>query len=152
MRSELFEITLKGFKTIKSLDSFRPGSLTVLIGPNGSGKSNFLSFFRMMSRAMADRDGLPLYVGQQGGAGALLHEGPSVTREIEAQVTVYTEMHDSSYAFRLVYAAGDTLIFADELFCSSDAPFSHAQGYLGMGAGHRTPQSSTMLPCIPSPV
>ena len=49
MRTRLESITLKGFKTIRELDDFRPGQLTVLIGPNGAGKSNFLSFFRMLS-------------------------------------------------------------------------------------------------------
>ena len=67
MRNRLEKITLKGFKTIKSLQDFEPGPLTTLIGPNGVGKSNFISFFRMMSWALADPNNLPLYVGQQGG-------------------------------------------------------------------------------------
>ncbi|MDE0143037.1 MAG: AAA family ATPase [Caldilineaceae bacterium] len=48
MRTRLDAITIKGFKTIRELNDFRPGSLTVLIGPNGAGKSNFLSFFHML--------------------------------------------------------------------------------------------------------
>ena len=48
MRTRLDAITLKGFKTIRELDDFRPGQLTVLIGPNGAGKSNFISFFGLL--------------------------------------------------------------------------------------------------------
>ena len=51
---------LRGFKTIRELD-FRPGPLTVLIGPNGAGKSNFISFFRLLSWALSDRDNLQSY-------------------------------------------------------------------------------------------
>ena len=54
MRNRLEKITLKGFKTIESLEDFEPGPLTVLIGPNGAGKSNFISFFRMLSWALSD--------------------------------------------------------------------------------------------------
>ncbi len=53
----LDRIILRGFKTIRELD-FRPGPLTVLIGPNGAGKSNLISFFRLLSWALSDRDNL----------------------------------------------------------------------------------------------
>ena len=116
MRNKLENVTLRGFKTIQALEGFAPCNLTALIGPNGAGKSNFISFFRMMSWALADPDNLPLYVGQQGGASTLLHNGPAETREIEAKLTIRTEGGDNQYAFRLVFAAGDTLIFADEKY------------------------------------
>ena len=54
MRTRLDAITLKGFKTIRELVDFRPGSLTVLIGPNGAGKSNFISFFRVLKSMAVD--------------------------------------------------------------------------------------------------
>ena len=37
MRTRLDAITLKGFKSIRELIDFRPGSLTVLIGPQRRG-------------------------------------------------------------------------------------------------------------------
>ena len=40
--SELDYITVKGFKSIDSIEKLELGPLTVLIGPNGSGKSNFV--------------------------------------------------------------------------------------------------------------
>ena len=141
MRSRLDRITLKGFKTIKSLENFQPGPLTALIGPNGVGKSNFISFFRMMGWALADPDSLPLYVGQQGGASALLHDGPVRTREIETEITIWTEAGEDQYAFRLVFAAGDTLIFADERYRFLSC---RIRGFCTLAGDRcRTPRSAT---------
>ena len=122
--NRLEQITIKGYKTIRCLADFRPGNLTVLIGPNGSGKSNFVSFFRMLGWAMGDPNGLADYVGKQGGASRLLHDGPEVTREIEAGLTIRTDVGENQYRFRLAYAAGDRLIFADEKYrySSTDLP------------------------------
>ena len=116
MKNRLDKITLKGFKTIEALENFEPGPLTALIGPNGVGKSNFISFFRMMSWALADPGNLPFYVSEQGGASTILRDGPNTTREIEADITLSTDLGENQYAFRLFYAAGDTLIFADERY------------------------------------
>ena len=138
-RNRLDTITLKGFKTIRELENFRPRQLTVLIGPNGAGKSNFISFFRMMSWALSDRDNLQFYIGQQGGASRLLHDGPSVTREIEAELTIEAENGEDQYAFRLFYAAGDTLIFADERYRFSRYDYSTIADWQEAGAGHRAP-------------
>ena len=138
-RNRLDTITLKGFKTIRELENFRPRQLTVLIGPNGAGKSNFISFFRMMSWALSHQDNLQFYIGQQGGASRLLHDGPSVTREIEAELTIDIEAGENQYAFRLFYAAGDTLIFADERYRFSRAGYFTKARWQETGAGHRTP-------------
>lgn len=140
MRNRLDSITLKGFKTIKSLDNFEPGPLTALIGPNGVGKSNFISFFRMMSWALAGPDNLPFYISQQGGASALLRDGPSVTPQIEAELTLLTDRGQNQYAFRLFHAAGDTLIFAEENYRFSDLSYGRLADWTGTGAGHRYPQ------------
>ncbi len=139
MRNRLEKITLKGFKTIKSLEGFQPRQLTVLIGPNGAGKSNFISFFRMMSWALADADNLQFYVGQQAGASKILHDGPSVTREIEAELTITTDTGQNQYSFRLFYAAGDTLVFADERYRFSHLDYLAQAPWRETGAGHRAP-------------
>ena len=140
MKSKLVSITLKGFKTIQALESFKPHPMTVLIGPNGAGKSNFISFFRMMSWALADPDNLQLYLSEQGGASTFLHDGPSRTREIEAQLTLKTDVGENQYAFRLVFAAGDTLIFADERYRFSRKARSTTASWRETEAGQRFPQ------------
>ena len=140
MRNRLHAITIKGFKTIHELNGFEPGPLTVLIGPNGAGKSNFISFFRMMSWMLADPDNLQVHVAQHGGASRLLHDGPAVTREIEAQLTIETASGENQYAFRLFFAAGDTLIFADERYRFSSKDYDTIAPWRETGAGHRAPK------------
>ena len=114
MRTTLDQITLRGFKIFQGLEEFRPERLSVLIGANGSGKSNFASFFTMMRRALEDEDGFPIFVATQGGASKLLHDGPSKTSKAEAVLNLSTPVGKSHYSFHLRYAAGDTLIFAQE--------------------------------------
>jgi predicted ATPase len=81
MRQRLKSVSISGFKTIRSLQDFEPGPLTVLIGPNGAGKSNLLSFFKMLSWSLASPGQLQDFVGRQGGASKILHEGPERTRD-----------------------------------------------------------------------
>ncbi len=104
MGPSLARITLRGFKTIKDLTDFEPGDLTVLIGPNGAGKTNFISFFRMLSWAMATPGQLQVHVAQQGGANAMLHDGAAVTTRIEARLTLETTRGKNDYGFQLSYA------------------------------------------------
>jgi len=65
--THLASLTVRGFKTIRDLTEFPPGQITMLIGPNGAGKSNLLSFFRLLSRAVAPPGGLQAFVAEQGG-------------------------------------------------------------------------------------
>ena len=133
MRPSLARMTLRGFKTIRELKDFEPGRMTVLIGPNGAGKTNFISFFRMLSWALNSPGDLQTHVAEQGGASMLLHDGPAKTREVEAVLEIQTEGGSNEYGFRLVYAAGDTLMFADEWY-----RFRPPRRELG--AGHREPK------------
>ena len=138
VRNTLESVTLRGFKTIRSLDGFEPGRLTALIGANGAGKSNFISFFRMLSWALSGPDNLPLHVGQQGGASALLHDGPDQTREIEAELTMRNDIGKNQYAFRLFYGADDTLVFAEERYRFQRHGHPPPR-WEGMGVGHASP-------------
>lgn len=114
MPIELKSITLRGFKSYRALEGFQPGRLTVLLGGNGAGKSNFLSFFTLMHRMLADPGELALAVGKAGGAGRILHHGPKETTGIEAILQVATENGLNTYDLRLEYAAGDQLVTARE--------------------------------------
>ena len=135
MRPRLEQITLRGYKTIRELVRFVPGNLTVLIGPNGAGKSNFISFFRMLSWSLAGPGQMQLHLGQQGGASAILHRGPGITRQIEAELVLATDAGQNEYGFRLFHAAGDALIFADEWF-RFQRP-GHVRPKTSLDAGHR---------------
>src|ERR1700722_17722077 len=63
--------SLQGFRSIKKLDNFALGPITVLIGANGSGKSNLIGFFRMMNDMMLG--GLQPFLQSGGGASNFLH-------------------------------------------------------------------------------
>ncbi len=136
MAARLARLTLRGFKTIRDLTDFEPGPLTVLVGPNGAGKSNFISFFRLLSWSLVPPGQLRDHVGQTGGASTLLHDGPEVTREIEVTLSVDTEAGRNDYSYRLVWAAGDTLIFTDERYRFSRSDFSSLAPWTELGAGH----------------
>lgn len=114
MRPRLSRFTLRGFKTIRELQDFEPGPITILIGPNGAGKTNFISFFSLLSWALTPPGNLQMHVAELGGASALLHDGPRVTAQIEASLTIETNAGQNKYEFRLFHAARDIFIFADE--------------------------------------
>jgi predicted ATPase len=138
MVPRLTKITLRGFKTIRELVDFQPGDLTVLIGANGAGKSNFISFFRLLSWALVSPGQMQTYVGQQGFAGAFLHDGANVTSRIEAILTLKTDAGLNEYGFRLSHAAGDTLLYTDEWF--QFEPVGQRRRPRNLGAGHRESQ------------
>jgi predicted ATPase len=138
MRPRLEQITIRGFKTIRELVGFVPGNLTVLIGPNGAGKSNFISFFRMLSWALAEPGQLQLRIGQQGGASSVLHRGPAITQFVDAELVLGSDAGVNEYGFRLVNAAGDILIYTSETFRFLRPHQSGAA--TSLGAGHREPK------------
>lgn len=56
MAARLSRLSISGFRSIRHLDHFEPGNLTVLIGANGAGKSNLISFFRaQLHHGVSDR-------------------------------------------------------------------------------------------------
>ena len=67
----LESLSLRGFRSIKELDNFALGSITVLVGANGSGKSNLIGFFRKMNEMM--RGGLQPFLVNGGGGSNFLH-------------------------------------------------------------------------------
>lgn len=134
----LHRLTLTGFKTIKKLIDLELGPVNILIGPNGAGKSNFVSFFRMLNRMMMPPGNLQLYVAKTGGASTLLHSGPAVTPQIEAELAFKAIKGRNEYHFRLFHAAQDTLIFAqEELRYAPNRLKPDAATWIDLGAGQR---------------
>ncbi|MEI6414930.1 MAG: AAA family ATPase [Pseudomonadota bacterium] len=125
-------VILKGFKSIRAMDlELHP--LNVLIGANGAGKSNLVSFFKMLNEMMARR--LQRYIGDTGRAQSLLHFGPKVTPQMEAQLLFEVENGVDTYAMRLFHAAGDTLVFADESLSFLQTGYANPKSLL-LGSGH----------------
>jgi predicted ATPase len=95
MGQPIDKITLKGFKSIRSLEDFPLRNLNILIGANGAGKSNFVSFFTLL-RAMSD-ERLQKFVSEQGGGDGFFFMGPKYTPRISAHL----EFGKYTYEFEL---------------------------------------------------
>ena len=124
--AQLRRLTVRGFKSIRSLEDFDLRGLNVLIGANGVGKSNFISLFRMLAE-LAERR-LQLFVKEQDGPDALLFRTRKHTSQIEA------EFYFASNGYRITLVPrGDRLIFArEETWFSGDfAKTAHP-----LGSGH----------------
>lgn len=114
MRLKLNKIELKGFKSVNGDGQVLPinEDITVLIGANGVGKSNVVSFFQMLGYVMSGS--LQNYIGENGFADSFLYYGSKTTDCIKAKLFFSSEDSNNEYAFRLAYAAGDSLIFTEE--------------------------------------
>jgi predicted ATPase len=105
--SELKQIQLKGFKSIRNID-LKLRNLNILIGANGAGKSNFIHFFCFMNK-LVQKD-LQFFVAQQGGVDGFLHFGTKVTNAIE----IYLSFKYGHYVCSLVPNQNEQLIFKQE--------------------------------------
>lgn len=83
VKHALQNLSIKGFKSIHSLESFVLRDLNILVGENGSGKSNFIEFFRML-RAMMKKEGLKEFV--QSNSDTFLYGGAKTTKAIEVKL------------------------------------------------------------------
>jgi predicted ATPase len=107
---ELDYITVKGFKSIASIEKLPLRSINVVIGPNGSGKSNFIGVFSFLH---AIREGhLEEYVLRAGGAEKILHFGSKVTKKIELRISFGEEVNQ--YSLNLLPTPADGLFPSDE--------------------------------------
>ena len=103
--AELDYITIKGFKSIASIEKLPLYSINVLIGPNGSGKSNFVGVFAFLQAIREGR--LQDYVARAGGANRILHFGAAVTQNLDIEVSFADET--SRYDITLKPTASDEL-------------------------------------------
>ncbi len=108
----LKRVSLKGFKSIKSLESLEFGPVNVLIGPNSSGKSNLIGFFQMLNYAVSE--GLQVYIQQRGFGDSFLHFGSKTTPMMHGEVEIQAQKGLDRYRFSLAHAVPDTLIFTRE--------------------------------------
>src|SRR5580698_1609347 len=98
-------ITIKGFKSIASIEKLTLTPINVLIGANGSGKSNFIEVFSFLHAMREGR--LHKYVRAAGGAEQLLHFGSKVTKEIEIRISFSEQVNQ--YRIKLRPASDDSL-------------------------------------------
>jgi predicted ATPase len=108
MSSSLDKVTIKGFKSIQTLEDFELNPLNIIVGANGAGKSNFIAFFKLLS-ALIDGN-LNRFVRDSGGANDLLFCGPKVTKKIEFS----TRFGSRGFRFNLVATPSNSAAIEDE--------------------------------------
>ena len=109
-RHNLDYITIKGFKSIASLEKLSLSGINVIIGPNGSGKSNFIGAFSFLHAIREGR--LEQYVATVGGAEKILHFGSKVTKKVELSLSFRDEIN--KYSIALEPTQTDELFPAEE--------------------------------------
>lgn len=139
MRRTLDKVTIKGFKSIKSIDEFELKKLNVFIGGNGAGKSNFIDFFRLL-RAMMELSlpelknaTLQSFIKDGGGISNFLFNGPKVTDQIEVE----TYFGQNGYRFKLAPTKDENVLINDE-----ERYYHHTtpdNGWKRMGGGYEKP-------------
>ncbi len=107
---ELDYITVRGFKSIASIEELRLGAINVLIGPNGSGKSNFIGAFAFLNAIRSG--GLQDYVIRAGGADKVLHFGARHTAEVHIGISFQDER--DAYEITLLPSGADELVPGSE--------------------------------------
>lgn len=108
MSNSLDKLTIKGFKSIRSLKDFKLNDLNVFIGANGAGKSNLIEFFRLLRNVI---DGnLNDYIRTGGGISDFLFNGRKVTSEMLFEA----RFGPRGYRFALKPGTSETPLLSDE--------------------------------------
>lgn len=121
MRSEsdllgrITRVSIRGFRSLASVENLELPQLAVLIGANGSGKSNLIRFFEMLSYSLKARN-LQQFVLDKGGGDDQLFMGARKTPRMEAELTLETNQGSNEYRMALTHVAPDSLAFAEEAF------------------------------------
>jgi predicted ATPase len=135
VKNKLDSFTIKGYKTIKSIECFKPDAINVLIGPNGAGKSNFISFFKFLSWMLNGR--LQEYVSYLGGANDILFDGADVTKNMDAEIRIKTNAGVNEYKFSLMFAKPDRLVFREEKYRFQSKDRTDECLWSSCGTGHQ---------------
>lgn len=122
------QLTIEGYKSIRSMKALRLNSLNVLIGANGVGKSNFVSYFRLLGEMLDGR--LQVWTSKQGGADRVLTFGVKET----SQLSSFVEFELNGYQFALEPTIDGGFTFAQEQLYWAE-PSDNKSGSL-LGAGH----------------
>ncbi|MGA2706164.1 MAG: AAA family ATPase [Isosphaeraceae bacterium] len=134
-------LTVKGFRSIKSIEKLELRPINVLVGANGSGKSNFLGVFAFLR--FLRQGHLVDYTDRAGGAEKILHFGSKVTKEIELEIS----FRDGTDAYHVALSpTADDRFYVHDEWCwywvKPQYPQPYSVGLTGSGkeAGISEPQ------------
>lgn len=125
-------LTIKGFKSIKSLENFQLNQLNVLIGANGAGKSNLVSYFRMLGEIIHLR--LQNWTTTQGSADRIVSFGVKETGKLES----FIEFGLNGYEFELEPTMDGGFSFSKERLLFEG--FCFGKKWINLGSGHKESQ------------
>lgn len=122
-------LTIKGFKSIRSLNRFPLNQLNVLIGGNGVGKSNLVSYFKMLSEMVGLR--LQNWTTNQGSADRIVTFGVKQTQKIHS----FIKFGLNGYKFELQPTIDGGFSFLNESLYF-DGPY-FGEKWIPLGSGHK---------------
>ena len=120
--NEIKRITVKGFKSIRSLVDFELRRLNVIVGANGSGKSNLMQMFEMLF-AMS-YGSFQEYVLKNGENNYFFHTGIRVTKEISIGLDCVKDDAPITYELKLTPVPNRLLLQERYLTNGEDVEFS----------------------------
>ncbi|HEY5214218.1 MAG TPA: AAA family ATPase, partial [Acidobacteriaceae bacterium] len=145
-------ITVKGFKSIASIEKLKLGAINVVIGPNGSGKSNFIGVFSFL-HAIREAH-LQDYVLKAGGAEKVLHFGSKITKSLVLHVSFQEGVNQ--YELSLTPTQSDELVPATEMVYFWDkqrypaGPYGQGVSRIGKEAGISSPKGKPIADYVRS--
>jgi predicted ATPase len=122
MAERIKAVAVRGHTSIRHV-ALELRDLNVLIGANGAGKSNFVRALGMFGQIASRR--LGYYVGQSGGASALLNRA-----EPDEGIVLAVDAPPHHYRAHLVPSSEDRLIFAEERWGSDPIELGHNETHL----------------------
>ncbi len=121
LQGRIAEVSINGFRSLKSIQKLQLPQLTVLIGANGVGKSSFICFFEMLGWMLRSRN-LQEFVLRKGGGDDQFFMGSRITPSINAELRIATDEGFNDYQFQIAHlSAGDTVMLTQEAYRYSDA-------------------------------
>ena len=112
-------VTIKGFKSIASVEKLELRPINILIGPNGSGKSNFIGAFSFLHEIREGR--LQEYVTSAGGAERVLHFGSKTTKDVSFHLSFSNRVNQ----YELTLSPTED----DSLFPSKEFAYWYGRGH-----------------------
>ncbi len=114
LQGRITEVSVRGFRSLKSIEGLQIPQLAVLIGANGVGKSSFVRLFEMLGWMLRTHK-LQDFIVKNGGGDDQLFMGARVTPSLSADIKIETSRGVNDYRFTMEHlSVGDTLMLASE--------------------------------------
>lgn len=107
-KSTIDFLTIRGFKSIREMESLKLEKLNILIGANGAGKSNLVSFFQMLRELVEQR--FQIWNSKQGKADRVATHGVKQTKQMEFVM----KFGRNAYELNLQPTSDDSFTFSKE--------------------------------------